>query len=119
MIIIAFPLAGFVAVSVLVGFAVLILAIWFLIAGLMEMDSSKTVGILNVILGFITLILAFAMIFNPAIISFLTGILLYLAGILMIIAGVIALLGGMEQKYRVWGGVLGIVLGIIYIILGT
>jgi cobalamin synthase len=37
----------------------------------------------------------------------------------MIIAGVIGLLGGLEAKYRVWGGVLGIILGIIYIILGT
>lgn len=119
LIIIAFPLAGVIAVSVLAGFAVLILAIWFLLAGIMEMESSKTVGILYVILGLIALIFAFGLIFNPALISFISGLVLYLAGILMIIAGIISLLGGMEQKHRVWGGVLGIILGIIYIILGT
>lgn len=118
-IIIAFPLVGVVAVGVIAGFAVLILAIWFLLAGIMEMESSKTVGILYVILGLIALMFAFGLIFNPALVSFISGLVLYLAGILMIIAGVISLLGGMDQKYRVWGGVLGIILGIIYIILGT
>ncbi|MCE7699350.1 MAG: DUF308 domain-containing protein, partial [Methanobacterium paludis] len=103
LIIIAFPLAGVIAVSVLAGFAVLILAIWFLLAGIMEMESSKTVGILYVILGLIALIFAFGLIFNPALISFISGLVLYLAGILMIIAGIISLLGGMEQKHRVWG----------------
>jgi len=117
--VIAFPLVGVVAASFITGFAVIMLAIWFLIAGVAEMYVDRVVGILTLILGIIALIIGFGLLLNPALFAFLTGIILYLAGILMIIAGVIALLGGMEARYRVWGGVLGIVLGIIYIILGT
>ncbi|OPY25974.1 MAG: hypothetical protein A4E27_00805 [Methanobacterium sp. PtaU1.Bin242] len=117
--VIAFPLVGVVAVSFIAGFAVIMLAIWFLIAGVAEMYVDRVVGILTLILGIIALIIGFGLLLNPALFAFLTGIVLYLAGILMIIAGIISLLGGMEVRYRVWGGVLGIILGIIYIILGT
>jgi uncharacterized membrane protein HdeD (DUF308 family) len=37
----------------------------------------------------------------------------------LIVGGLIALLGGLHVRYRVWSGILGIVLGIIYIILGS
>lgn len=114
-----FPVVGVVAVSFIAGFAVIMLAIWFLIAGVAEMQVSRLVGILFVILGIIALIIGFGLVFNPSLFAFLTGIILYLAGILMIIGGIISLLGGMDAKYRVWGGILGIVLGIVYLILGT
>lgn len=117
--VIAFPVAGVVAVSLIAGFAVIMLAIWFLIAGVAEMYVNRLVGILNVILGIIALIIGFGLLFNPALFAFLAGLVLYLAGIFLIVAGIIALLGGMEAKHRIWGGVLGIILGIIYIILGT
>lgn len=117
--IMVFPVAGVVAASFVAGFAVIMLAIWFLIAGVAELQVSRLVGVLLVILGIIALIIGFGLVFNPALFAFLTGIILYLAGILMIIAGIISLLGGLDARYRVWGGVLGIVLGVIYIILGT
>lgn len=118
-IVMAFPVIGVVAASFIAGFAVIMLAIWFLIAGTYEMQDSHLIGLLYIILGIIALIIGFGLVFNPALFAFLTGFVLYLAGILMIIAGIIGLLGGLEVKYRVWGGVLGIILGIIYIILGT
>ena len=119
LIVIAFPLAGVVAAGLIAGFAVIILAIWFLIAGVSEMNVSAAVGILYVILGIIALIIGIGLFFNPVAFAFLAGFLLYLAGIILIIGGLISLVGGMKARYRVWGGVLGIVLGIIYIILGT
>lgn len=117
--IMVFPVVGVVAASFVAGFGVIMLAIWFLIAGVAELQVSRLVGVLLVILGIIALIIGFDLVFNLALFAFLTGIVLYLAGILMIIAGIISLLDGLDVKYRVWGGVLGIVLGIIYIILGT
>ena len=119
LIVIAFPLAGVVAAGFIAGFAIIILGIWFLIAGAAEIGVSRAVGILYVILGIIALIIGIGLFFNPIAFAFLAGFLLYLAGIILIIGGLISLLGGMEARYRVWGGVLGIVLGIIYIILGT
>ena len=119
LIVLAFPLAGLVAASVLTGFVVLMIAVWLLIVGGSQMEVSKTAGILNVILGIIVLIVGIGLIFSPALFAFLTGFLLYLAGFFLIIAGIIALLSRNDFKNATWAGVLGIILGIIYIILGT
>ncbi|MCC7551847.1 MAG: DUF308 domain-containing protein [Methanobacterium sp.] len=119
LIVLAFPLAGLVAASVLTGFVILMIAIWLLIVGGSQLETSKTAGILNLVLGIIVLIIGIGLIFSPALFAFLTGFLLYLAGIFMIIAGVIALASRNEFKNATWAGVLGIILGILYIILGT
>jgi len=119
LIVLAFPLAGLVAASVLTGFVILMIAIWLLIVGGSQLETSKTAGILNLVLGIIVLIIGIGLIFSPALFAFLTGFLLYLAGIFMIIAGIIALASRNEFKNATWAGVLGIILGILYIILGT
>jgi membrane protein HdeD len=119
LIVLAFPLAGLVAASVLTGFVVLMIAIWLLIVGGSQMEVSKTAGILNLILGIIVLVVGIGLIFSPALFAFLTGFLLYLAGFFLIIAGIIALVSRNEYKNATWAGILGIVLGVLYIILGT
>ncbi|CDG64489.1 MAG: rane protein HdeD [Methanobacterium sp.] len=119
LIVLAFPLAGLVAASVLTGFVLLMIAVWLLIVGGAQLEVSKKAGIMNLILGIIVLIIGIGLIFSPALFSFLTGFLLYLAGIFMIIAGIIALASRSEFKNATWAGVLGIILGILYIILGT
>lgn len=119
LIVLAFPLAGLVAASVLTGFVVLMIAIWLLIVGGSQMEISKTAGILNIILGIIVLIVGIGLIFSPALFAFLTGFILYLAGFFLIIAGIIALVSRNEYKNATWAGILGIVLGVLYIILGT
>jgi len=119
LIVLAFPLAGLVAASVLTGFVILMIAIWLLIVGGSQLETSKTAGILNLVLGIIVLIIGIGLIFSPALFAFLAGFLLYLAGIFMIIAGIIALASRNEFKNATWAGVLGIILGILYIILGT
>ncbi|HHT19418.1 MAG: DUF308 domain-containing protein [Euryarchaeota archaeon] len=119
LLVIAFPLAGLVAAGVLTGFVVLMIAIWLLIVGASQMDISKTAGILNVILGIIVLIVGIGLIFSSALFAFLTAFLLYIVGISMIAAGVIALLSRSAYKNATWAGILGIVLGLLYILLGT
>ena len=59
------------------------------------------------------------MIFNPTIFAFLTALTIYLSGIFLIIIGLIIIIGNRDNKYGFWTGILGIVLGVIYIILGT
>ena len=118
LIVIAFPFLTTVTVSIFAGLLVLMIAIWLFIVGISEFGINKTSSILNIILGIIAFILGIGLIVNPALFSFLAGITLYLAGIFLIITGIIALLDGMTRKYA-WAGILGIVLGIIYIILGA
>lgn len=118
LIVIAFPFLTAVTVSVFAGFLVLLIAIWLFIVGISELEISKTASILNLILGIIALILGIALIINPALLGIIAGLTLYLAGFFLIVAGIIALIDGISRKYA-WAGVLGIILGIIYIILGT
>lgn len=118
LVVIAFPLLTTVTVSLFAGLLVLMIAIWLFIVGISEFEISKTSSILNLILGIIALIFGIGLIINPAIFSFIAGLTLYLAGFFLIVTGIIALLDGMTRKYA-WAGILGIILGIIYIILGA
>ena len=116
---IAFPLFGVIAASDILGLSVLLLAIFLLTNGVSEVDYNTTRGLLNIILGIVMLIISIGLIFNPSIFAFLTALTIYLAGIFLIIIGLIVIVGNRDNKYGFWMGILGIVLGVIYIIIGT
>lgn len=118
LIVIAFPIAGVVAASILTGFLILLIGIWLLLACANVWSVSKAAAILNLIVGILALYIGVDLLLNIYLFSFLAGFLLYLAGIFLIIAGIVSLFAR-EKKYALWGGVLGIILGILYIILGT
>ena len=116
---IAFPMLGVIAASDILGLSVLLLAIFLLTNGVSEVDYNTTRGLLNIILGIVMLIISIGLIFNPSIFAFLTALTIYLAGIFLIIIGLIIIVGNRDNKYGFWMGILGIVLGVIYIIIGT
>ncbi|AMK14791.1 DUF308 domain-containing protein [Methanobrevibacter olleyae] len=118
-IIISFPMLGVIAASNILGLSVLLLAIFLLTNGVSEVEYNTTKGLLNTILGIIMLIISLGLIFNPSIFTFLTALTIYLAGIFLIIIGLIIIVGNRDNKYGFWMGILGIVLGVIYIIIGT
>ena len=117
--IIAFPMLGVIAASDILGLSVLLLSIFLLANGVSEVEYNTTRGLINTILGIIMLIISLGLIFNPSIFAFLTALTIYLAGIFLIIIGLIIIVGNRDNKYGFWMGILGIVLGVIYIILGT
>lgn len=119
LIIIAFPLFGVIAAADILGLSVLLLSIFLLANGISEVEYNTTRGLLNVILGLIMLIVSLGLIFNPSLFAFLTALTIYLAGIFLIIIGLIVIVGNRDSKYGFWMGILGIVLGVIYIIIGT
>jgi uncharacterized membrane protein HdeD (DUF308 family) len=117
LIVIAFPLLGVIPFSLLLGFAVLFLGIGLLISGVIEMRESAALGIIEIILGIIAIILGVGIIVNPALFSFLVALMIYLAGIFLIIVGIMALFaktGGSR-----WNGLVPIIIGLIYIIIGS
>ena len=116
---IAFPMLGVIAAADILGLSVLLLAIFLLTNGVSEVDYNTTRGLLNIILGIIMLIISLGLIFNPSIFAFLTALTIYLAGIFLIIIGLIIIVGNRDNKYGFWIGIMGIVLGVIYIIIGT
>ena len=118
-IIIAFPMLGVITAADILGLSVLLLAIFLLANGVSEVEYNTTRGLINTILGIIMLIISLGLIFNPSIFAFLTALTIYLAGIFLIIIGLIIIVGNRDNKYGFWMGILGIVLGVIFIILGT
>ena len=116
---IAFPMLGIIAAADILGLSVLLLSIFLLTNGVSEVEYNTTRGLLNTVLGIVMLIISLGLIFNPSIFAFLTALTIYLAGIFLIIIGLIVIVGNRDNKYGFWMGILGIVLGVIYIIIGT
>ena len=119
LIIIIFPIMGVIGVSSLIGLSVLLMSIYLLVIGVTIIDYNTSGAILDLILGILLLLLSICLIFNPSLLGFLTEISLYLAGIMLIIVAVASLINNRNSRYGFYIGIAGIVLGLLYIILGT
>lgn len=119
MIIIIFPVMGLVGVSSLIGLSVLLVSIYLLVVGVAIMDYNTRGAILDLILGMVLLIISLGLIFNPTILGFLAEITMYFAGIMLIIVGLVSLINNRSSRYGFYTGIAGIVLGVLYIIIGT
>lgn len=118
-IIIAFPMIGVIGTSSLIGLSVLLISIYLLVVGVAIIDYNKSRAIIDLILGIILLFLSLGLIFNPNLFAFLAEISLYLAGIVLIIVGVVALVNNRHARFGFYIGISGIILGLVYIIIGT
>ena len=119
LIIIIFPMMGVIGVSSLIGLSVLLMSIYLLVVGVSIIDYNTSGAIIDLFLGVVLLLLSICLIFNPALLGFLTEISLYLAGIMLIIVGLASLINNRTSRYSFYIGIAGIVLGLLYIIIGT
>ncbi len=119
LIIIIFPILGLIGVSSLIGLSVLLMSIYLLVVGVTIIDYNTSGAVLDLILGMLLLFLSIGLIFNPALLGFLIEITLYLAGIMLIIVAVVSLINNRTSRYGFYIGIAGIVLGLLYIIIGT
>ncbi len=119
LILIIFPAFGLIGASSLIGLSVLLMSIYLLVVGVTIIDYNTSGAILDLILGLLLLFLSIGLIFNPALLGFLTQITLYLAGIMLIIVSVASLINNRSSRYGFYTGIAGIVLGLLYIIIGT
>ena len=119
LLIIIFPMMGVIGVADLIGLSVLLISIYLLVVGIAIIDYNKTGANQDLILGLILLLLSICLIFNPALLGFLAEITLYLAGIMLIIVGLVSLINNRTSRYGFYIGIAGVVLGLLYIIIGT
>lgn len=119
LIIIIFPVMGVIGVSSLIGLSVLLVSIYLLVVGVSIIDYNTSGAIIDLILGLLLLFLSIGLIFNPALLGFLTEISLYFAGIMLIIVGLASLINNRTSRYGFYIGIAGIILGVLYIIIGT
>ena len=115
-IVLALPLLGLIAVSILAGFALALLGIGLIVVGNGDLKESFGLGLLEMILGIIALILGLGFIINPALFSFVAGLLISLAGLFLIIVGLVSIFTK-KGEYR-WNGIITLIIGIIYLLLG-
>ena len=118
-IIIAFPILGIIGVQAIIGVAVLLMGVFLLISGISEIDYSPKKSLVILIIGIAILIIGLLLLFSPEIFVYLAVLTVYLAGILLIIVGLITLIGNRNGGFAFWSGVVGVVLGIVYIILSS
>lgn len=118
-IVIAFPMLGVIGTSALFGLSTLLISILVLMIGVSIMDYNTLGAIFDFFIGIVMLIISLFVIFNPNYFAFLAAIILYLAGIFIMIIGLVTLINNRHATYAFYIGVAGIVLGIIYIIIGT
>jgi membrane protein HdeD len=115
--VIIFPLISVSTFSVLTGIGIIFLGIWLLIQSFKVWRENLAAGIADLILGFFALCFGIVFIGNIAALSFLTFLALYIVGFFLLLTGITALFSGADLKAR-GVGVLGIVFGIIYLLLG-
>ena len=119
LIIIIFPIMGFIGVNALINLSVLLISIYLLVMGVSIIDYNRSGAVLDLTLGIVLLILSICLIFNPSLIGFLAQISLYLAGIMLIVVGLVSLINNRQSRYGFYIGIAGVVLGLLYIIIGT
>ena len=119
LIIIIFPIMGFIGVNALISLSVLLISIYLLVMGVSIIDYNRSGAVLDLTLGIVLLILSICLIFNPSLIGFLAQISLYLAGIMLIVVGLVSLINNRQSRYGFYIGIAGVVLGLLYIIIGT
>ncbi len=117
LIVLTLPILGLLPFSVITGFIVLIVGLGLLFGGIREISESTTLGILEVILGIIALILGIGFIVNPGLFSFVAGLLVWIVGLFLIIVGIIGIFTKAGDSR--WNGIISIIIGLIYVIVGT
>ncbi|WP_321421296.1 DUF308 domain-containing protein [uncultured Methanobacterium sp.] len=116
--VIAFPLFSVFTASVLAGLAIIFLGIWFLAQSFGTWSSSKGASIAYLILGLIAVIGGIGLFGDVLAFSFLASFWLYFAGFFLIISGIMSFFTQEGTAGKGVGGI-GVILGILYIILGS
>ena len=117
LLIIVFPFLSLEILSIITGLGVLILGIYFIIAGVDVWSKNKGASIGYIILGILGLLVGIMLIGNVLLFGLLVGLYLYITGFMLLFGGIVGLFirSAMISKAS---AVLMLILGIITIILG-
>lgn len=117
LIVIAFPFVSVLTLSVLTGLGIIFLGIWFFAQSYHIWGKNLAAGIADLLLGIFSIFLGIGFLGNVAAFKFITFLALYIVAIFLIIAGLMALFSGKNLKSR-GIGVLGVIFGLLYMVVG-
>ena len=112
-----FPFISQEILSVMAGIGILILGIYFLIAGPNVWSLSKMASILYIIMGVLGLLAGIMLIGNVLLFGVLVSLYLYITGFMLLFGGFVGLLARSDMMTKA-AAVLMMILGSITIILG-
>ena len=115
-IVIVFPLISIFTVNAIAGIGIIFVGIWILIKSLK--NDSLAAGVAGLILAVFAIMMGIVFIGDIKVFEFFTFIALYVVGFFLALAGVESLISGKGSKGKAIGA-LGIILGILFIVMGT
>ena len=118
LILLVFPWFGLWTLSAILGFILILIGVGLLLFGAFTYGSSKGAAVAFLILGVLGLSAGVGMVGNVGAFAALAGFALYLSAGILIVSGLVHVFRPMTRFSR-GIGVVGIVLGVVYIILGS
>ena len=118
LILLVFPWFGLWTLAAILGFILILIGIGLLLLGVFTYHASKGFAIAFLVLGFLGLVTGIGMFGNVGAFAALASLGLYISGFILIIAGLIHVLKPLTRLSREVG-LIGIIMGIVYIILGS
>jgi uncharacterized membrane protein HdeD (DUF308 family) len=116
LIVIIFPLISIFAINTIAGIGIIFVGIWILLKSLK--NESFAAGIAGLIIAIFAIMLGIVFIGDIKAFEFFTFIALYIVGFFIALAGVTSLISGEGLKGKAIGA-LGIIIGILFVIIGT
>ena len=118
LILLVFPWFGLWTLAAILGFILILIGVGLLVLGAFTYHASKAAGAAFLILGILGLITGAGMFGNVGAVAALAGVALYLSGFILIIAGLVHIFKP-RTRFSREVGIIGVMLGVIYIILGS
>lgn len=115
-IVIVFPLISIFTVNAIAGIGIIFVGIWILIKSLK--NDSLAAGVAGLILAVFAIMMGIVFVGDIKAFEFFTFIALYVVGFFLALAGVESLISGKGSKGKAIGA-LGIILGILFVVMGT
>jgi len=113
-----FPWFGLWTLAAILGFILILIGMGLLVLGAFTYQASKGAGIALLILGILGVIIGAGMFGNVGALSALAGVALYLSGFILLIAGLVHIFKP-RTRFSREVGIVGVLLGLIYIVLGS
>ena len=111
-----FPLISIFTVNAIAGIGIIFIGIWILIKSLK--NDSLAAGVAGLIVAVFAIMMGIVFIGDIKAFEFFTFIALYVVGFFIALAGITSLISGEGLKGKATGA-LGIIIGILFVIIGT
>jgi membrane protein HdeD len=115
-IVIVFPLISIFTVNAIAGIGIIFIGIWIIVKSLK--NDSLAAGVAGLIVAVFAIMMGIVFIGDIKAFQFFSFIALYIVGFFLALAGVESLISGKGMKAK-GTGALGIIIGILFVVIGT